>query len=158
MTICNMTIISENLKYDYLQYNYFLRKFEELWLFAIRVIFLVLTIIGLFAISRAGMICVKFLMLEFSNFSTLDKKRVKKSPILGSFFENPLSLNSHIPKYDYLNMTIILKKYWIWLFAIWLFLEKNWRNMTICNTSNIFSFDDSRVNLQLRGQNIIFRC
>ena len=28
MTICNMTIISENLKYDYLQYDYFLRKFE----------------------------------------------------------------------------------------------------------------------------------
>ena len=41
-----MAIISENLKYDYLQYDYLLRKFEEIWLFAIRVIFLVLTIVG----------------------------------------------------------------------------------------------------------------
>ena len=42
--------------------------------------------------------------------------------------------------YDY-----YFRKSEIWLFAIWLIFEKNWKNITICNMSDTFSFDDSII-------------
>ena len=55
-------------------------------------------------------------------------------------------------EYDYLQYDYYFRKSEIWLFAIWLFFEKIWRNMTICNTSNIFSFDDSRIIWNFAGK------
>ena len=66
-------------------------------------------------------------------------------------------------EYDYLNMTMFLKILRIWLFAIWLLFQKIWNmticnmtifweNMTICDTSNIFSVDDNKTILNFAGR------